>query len=112
MSEFLENTYEEPLHLHYAMYRISDGYIENVIIYDESIPYTPPNGYALEKMSYDFSDTTYGVGDYRIGEGEFKKGVRPIQPTQEEQLAILTAQLDALREKIKPATEDTSTPTA
>ena len=112
MSNFLENTYEEPLHLHYAVYRISDGYIENVIIYDESTPYVPPTGYALEKISYDFSDTTYGIGDYRISEGQYKKGTPPVQLTIKEQVAILTKQLSDLGIKADVITEVTPNPNA
>ena len=90
--------------LHYAVYRISDGYIDSVIVYDGVSPYAVQDGYALEKINYDGHDNneTYGAGDYRIGEFKYKKGAQDyVQPTPSEVVSSIMEQIKKLEDQIK-----------
>lgn len=66
----------------WALYRISDGFIDNVIALDPSTStYTPADGYALHAMPADLSGqwSTCGIGWSCIG-GVF---IEPPNPNPE-----------------------------
>ena len=62
----------------FAVYRISDGYIENAIVYDpESFTYTPPEGFQIVEIP---EGLAAGIGSSYIN-GQF---VIPEPPPIEE----------------------------
>ena len=75
--------------------------VENVIVYDGVSPYNPPVNTKIEKY-VPSSEEHYGVGDFRISEGKYKKAETPFLPLNViEQHERLLAQIQELQNKVK-----------
>jgi hypothetical protein len=81
----------------YLVYRISNGYVENDIILDETSDWQPPSNTAIEKVEF---GQYVGIGWIRTEKGVYEApAVQPIMPTQEEAQAALDAQIAELEAK-------------